>query len=417
MLLCHIAGFRQLYETVSREAAAARVRAPLSTPPSLQAIISPSYDPQLGTHEDVKDAQRTLMLQLMRETKREATLRLFSAAAKSDSEGSGSISLEKLVAALDKPRWKDEFFHTMDLGGVSRELEPQVAAAAIMSLLDTHHEGRLDLAAFALGDPAVREAAHEAEACAYMDSHIEGMEQALDQAISALYFEQPKPSDPLAFLSRFLAARATEKAAQRGIEVTPSRMAMSRTKSLAYDGSRLFDRAIAAISTDSPRSPGSARTPSTPGRSGSTPGSRSGSGRAQPQAKQRSISRLSESSEPSERGGEATERVPSASPLSNMGGVGGMDGGGGDGGSEADTFSEMMNSPRYMALMQKTKSSPSVMAALQDVMAERPNVMAALQDVQRNGPGAMAKYASDPEIASILKELQEVMQLSGQQGS
>ena len=100
-----------------------------------------------------------------------------------------------------------------------------------------------------------------------------------------------------------------------------------------------------------------------------------------------------------------------------MGGVGGMDGGGGDGGSEADTFSEMMNSPRYMALMQKTKSSPSVMAALQDVMAERPNVMAALQDVQRNGPGAMAKYASDPEIASILKELQEVMQLSGQQGS
>ena len=34
---------------------------------------------------------------------------------------------------------------------------------------------------------------------------------------------------------------------------------------------------------------------------------------------------------------------------------------------------------------------------------------AALQDVQANGPGAMGKYKNDPEITSVIKELQEIM--------
>ena len=35
--------------------------------------------------------------------------------------------------------------------------------------------------------------------------------------------------------------------------------------------------------------------------------------------------------------------------------------------------------------------------------------MAALQDVQANGPGAMSKYANDPEIMSVVKELQSII--------
>ena len=38
---------------------------------------------------------------------------------------------------------------------------------------------------------------------------------------------------------------------------------------------------------------------------------------------------------------------------------------------------------------------------------QRQQVLAALQDVQKNGPGAMQKYANDPEILAVVKELQE----------
>lgn len=48
-----------------------------------------------------------------------------------------------------------------------------------------------------------------------------------------------------------------------------------------------------------------------------------------------------------------------------------------------------------MALMQKAQQNPKIMAAL--------------QDVQQNGPGAMQKYANDPEVMSVVKELQEIM--------
>ena len=48
-----------------------------------------------------------------------------------------------------------------------------------------------------------------------------------------------------------------------------------------------------------------------------------------------------------------------------------------------------------MALMQKAQQNPKIMTAL--------------NDVQQNGPQAMQKYANDPEITSVIKELQEIM--------
>ena len=43
------------------------------------------------------------------------------------------------------------------------------------------------------------------------------------------------------------------------------------------------------------------------------------------------------------------------------------------------------------------------------VEPQNPKVMKALQDVQTNGPSAMSKYANDPEIMEIIKELQSIM--------
>lgn len=54
-----------------------------------------------------------------------------------------------------------------------------------------------------------------------------------------------------------------------------------------------------------------------------------------------------------------------------------------------------VSNPKAMALMQKAQSNPKIMKAL--------------QDVQTNGPSAMQKYAGDPEIMSVIKELQEIM--------
>ena len=44
-----------------------------------------------------------------------------------------------------------------------------------------------------------------------------------------------------------------------------------------------------------------------------------------------------------------------------------------------------------MQLMQKAQANPKIMAAL--------------QDVQKNGPSAMQKYANDPEVLAVVKEL------------
>ena len=57
----------------------------------------------------------------------------------------------------------------------------------------------------------------------------------------------------------------------------------------------------------------------------------------------------------------------------------------------------MMSNPKAMALMQKAQSNPQAMKALQEVQASGFN------------PQVMQKYANDPELASLLKEFQEVM--------
>ena len=95
--------------------------------------------------------------------------------------------------------------------------------------------------------------------------------------------------------------------------------------------------------------------------------------------------------------------------LGKMGGMGGMPGGAASGGAApggmpggmggmggmGDMLSKMMSNPRAMELMQKAQQNPKIMKAL--------------QDVQTNGPGAMAKYANDPEIMEVVKELQSIM--------
>jgi hypothetical protein len=94
------------------------------------------------------------------------------------------------------------------------------------------------------------------------------------------------------------------------------------------------------------------------------------------------------------------------SGLGGMGGMGGMPGGmggmpggmggmpGGMGGMQ-QMMAKMMSNPRAMALMQKAQTNPKIMKAL--------------QDVQTNGPSAMQKYAGDPEVMAVVKELQEIM--------
>ena len=82
--------------------------------------------------------------------------------------------------------------------------------------------------------------------------------------------------------------------------------------------------------------------------------------------------------------------------LNGMGGMGGMPGGtpGGMGGMQ-QMMTKMMSNPRAIALMQKAQTNPKIMKAL--------------QDVQTNGPSAMQKYAGDPEVMAVVKELQEIM--------
>ena len=75
-----------------------------------------------------------------------------------------------------------------------------------------------------------------------------------------------------------------------------------------------------------------------------------------------------------------------------MGGMGGMPGGMG---GMQQMMAKMMSNPRAMALMQKAQTNPKIMKAL--------------QDVQTNGPSAMQKYAGDPEVMAVVKELQEIM--------
>ena len=78
---------------------------------------------------------------------------------------------------------------------------------------------------------------------------------------------------------------------------------------------------------------------------------------------------------------------------------GGPPGGGGGApggmGGMQDMLNKVMGNPRAMALFQKAQQNPKIMAAL--------------QDVQANGPGAMSKYANDPEIMSVVKELQSII--------
>ena len=78
--------------------------------------------------------------------------------------------------------------------------------------------------------------------------------------------------------------------------------------------------------------------------------------------------------------------------LNGMGGMGGMPGGMG---GMQQMMAKMMSNPRAMALMQKAQTNPKIMKAL--------------QDVQTNGPSAMQKYAGDPEVMAVVKELQEIM--------
>ena len=57
---------------------------------------------------------------------------------------------------------------------------------------------------------------------------------------------------------------------------------------------------------------------------------------------------------------------------------------------------------------QQPVPNPIAMALIQKAQTN-PKIMKALQDVQTNGPSAMQKYAGDPEVMAVVKELQEIM--------
>jgi hypothetical protein len=78
-----------------------------------------------------------------------------------------------------------------------------------------------------------------------------------------------------------------------------------------------------------------------------------------------------------------------------MGGIGDMLGGmGGGGGDMMGQAQKMMQNPKVMELMMKAQSNPKMAKAMQEVMSN---------------PAAFSKYQNDPEIAELLKELQELM--------
>ncbi len=78
--------------------------------------------------------------------------------------------------------------------------------------------------------------------------------------------------------------------------------------------------------------------------------------------------------------------------FTNMGGAGG--GMPGMGGFDPSMLSSLMSNPKAMAAMQRAQSNPRIMAAFQDVMAN---------------PANLTKYANDPEISSVLNDLQSAM--------
>ena len=102
--------------------------------------------------------------------------------------------------------------------------------------------------------------------------------------------------------------------------------------------------------------------------------------------------------------------------LGGMGGMGGMPGGmggmpGGMGGL-GDILSGLGGMPGGIGgmqeMMSKLMSNPKAMALMQKAQAN-PKIMQALQDVQQNGPSAMQKYAGDPEVMAVVKEIQEIL--------
>lgn len=76
-----------------------------------------------------------------------------------------------------------------------------------------------------------------------------------------------------------------------------------------------------------------------------------------------------------------------------FGGMGGMGGMGGAGGGPVD-IAKIMNNPRAMAAFQRAQQNPRIMKALQEMASD---------------PSTISRYASDPEISSVLKELQGFM--------
>ena len=58
-------------------------------------------------------------------------------------------------------------------------------------------------------------------------------------------------------------------------------------------------------------------------------------------------------------------------------------------------------------MMAKVMGNPQAMAAVQKA-AQNPKVAAALADIQTN-PANATKYMSDPELASIVSELQQYL--------
>jgi STI1 domain len=75
-------------------------------------------------------------------------------------------------------------------------------------------------------------------------------------------------------------------------------------------------------------------------------------------------------------------------PFGSGNPFGGSAGGGGP--NMMNKVQEMMANPKVRAIMQKAQSNPRIMAKVQECMSN---------------PAAMAKYANDPEVAEIIREL------------
>ena len=129
LLMCHVSGFKVLYETVDEEQAASRVNAPGAKPPGIQRTLTTTGDADvLGQRADFATARSELALALFKSA---------------DLDSSGTLSASELAQAIAKSEWKEQFFKLVGNASLAKATNDELLAA-----IDTGRSGDISLAEF-----------------------------------------------------------------------------------------------------------------------------------------------------------------------------------------------------------------------------------------------------------------------------